>query len=147
MSINIAHIIFEPPRTPTSQFPNTWIRKPQADESLDKYEPRGGAFRSVCSTICTTGDRRGEFWTCSFLGPFSAPEKNQQQFQGEGNRSKPSAIFDVNEIRNINMKYNFDKYSARNLVFVVQLTRLIWTLSGLYEDVAQHLRKILKLDV
>ena len=56
-------------------------------------------------------------------------------------------VFDIDKVTKINERYKFDKYSARNLVFIVQLTRLIWILSGLYENVAQYLEDTMKLEV
>lgn len=174
MSINIAHIILDP-RTNmnvNNQATNLW--EPQMHGIPESYDPDKRVFRDVCSAICTTGDRLGEFWTCSFLGPFSTFEddqnntnisqphahngsplqgQNQQQIQNaitapsENEPYQPSLVFDVDKITKINERYKFDKYSARNLVFVVQLTQLIWILSGLYEDVAEYLEKTMKLDV
>jgi hypothetical protein len=170
MSINIAHIILER-RTgmdATGQLANLW----EQHEIPERYDIDKPVFRDVCSTICITGDRLGEFWTCSFLGPFSTPEKGQNKTnqppaqngsglrrqgqpqiqidstpQGEDEGHKPSLVFDDEKVTKINGRYNFDKYSARNLVFVVQLTRLIWILSGFYEQIAQYLEERMNLDV
>jgi hypothetical protein len=168
MSINIAHIILEPgTERDTTEPRDRW--KPPKDVVSDKDER---AFRNVCSTICTTGDRLGEFWTCSFLGPFCKPKEGQKkssqspaQKGSERQRSSQSQltikdmstgkdtghqsllVFDMDKVTKINERYKFDKYSARNLVFIVQLTRLIWILSGLYENVAQYLEDTMKLEV
>ncbi|KAF4627020.1 hypothetical protein G7Y89_g11137 [Cudoniella acicularis] len=171
MSINIAHIIIDPRKgmNINDQLPDLW--EPPKHEIPEEYDKEKRVFRDVCSTICTTGDRLGEFWTCSFLGPFSTLEKGQNNtsqspaqnghgLQGPGQQPrqaetrptgeeqghKPSLVFDVDKVTKINERYKFDKYSARNLVFVIQLSRLIWILSGLYEDVAQYLESIMKLD-
>jgi hypothetical protein len=74
MSINISHIILESHAESDSidQSPHSW-KQHKVPKKYDDNEP---VFRDACSTICTTGDRLGEFWTCSFLGPFWAPEED-----------------------------------------------------------------------
>ncbi|KAE9362615.1 hypothetical protein N431DRAFT_551124, partial [Stipitochalara longipes BDJ] len=159
MSINIAHIILQPPieKGAPDRRADAW--EPPKHEIPEEYDPHNRAFTEVCSGICSSGDRLGEFWTCSFLGPFSTLEKGahktneppaQEGGELEGQSQeiqidktpdeahKPALVFDADKITKINERYKFDKYSARNLVFVVQLTRLIWILSGFYEDVAQY---------
>jgi hypothetical protein len=168
MSINIAHIILEPRTGIDGAGQPTKLWEPPKHDIPEEYDSSKRAFRDVCSSICTTGDGLGEFWTCSFLGLFSTLEKGQNktnqppawnssglqeqgqqqiQIDGEDERHKPSLVFDADKVTRINERYKFGKYSARNLVFVVRLTRLIWILSGLYEDVAQYLESIMKLDV
>jgi hypothetical protein len=172
MSINITHIILQPPivKGASGHREDAW--EPPRHDIPEEYDPNKRAFSEVCSGICSSGDRLGEFWTCSFLGPFSTLEKgpnnaNQPpaqedaELQGQDQRQnqtsktssgvdeahKPALVFDADKITKINERYKFDKYSARNLVFVVQLTRLIWILSGFYEDVAQYLETLMKLYV
>jgi len=172
MSINITHIILQPPivKGASGHRANAW--EPPKHDIPEEYDPDKRAFREVCSGICSSGDRLGEFWTCSFLGPFSTLEEgpnetNQRpaqeggELQGQGQQQiqtgktfpgvdeahKPALVFDADKITKINERYKFDKYSARSLVFVVQLTRLIWILSGFHEDVAQYLENIMKLYV
>jgi hypothetical protein len=168
MSIDIAHIILEPRSGVDGTGQPTKLWEPPKHEIPEEYDSAKRAFRDVCSSICTTGDRLGKFWTCSFLGLFSTLETGQNktnqpparngsgcqeqgqkqiQIDGEDERYKPLLVFDADKVTKINERYKFDKYSTRNLVFVVQLTRLIWILSGLYEDVAQYLESIMKLDV
>jgi hypothetical protein len=168
MSINIAHVILEPgTEGDTTEPRERWNPPKDVVSDGDKR-----VFRNVCSTICTTGDRLGEFWTCSFLGPFCKPNQGQKQSSqspaqkgserkrssqsqliiqdmstGKDTRHQSSLVFDIEKVTKINERYIFDKYSARNLVFIVQLTRLIWILSGLYDNVAQYLEDRMKLEV
>jgi hypothetical protein len=141
MSINITHIILQPPivKGASGRRANVW--EPPKHDIPEEYDADKRAFREVCSAICSSGDRLGEFWTCSFLGPFSTLEKSPNKAH------KPELVFDADKITKINERYKFDKYSARNLVFIVQLTRLIWTLSGFYQDVATYIESIMKLYV
>jgi hypothetical protein len=126
----------------TGQRANLW--EPRKHDIPEEYDPDKRAFREVCSGICSSGDRLGEFWTCSFLGPFSTIEKAHPVVN---EAYKPAQVFDADKITYINERYKFDKYSARNLVFLVQPTRLIWILSGLYEGVGQYLESIIRLYV
>jgi hypothetical protein len=172
ISINITHIILQPPVVKGASDHRAKPWEPPKHDIPEEYDPDKRAFREVCSAICSSGDRLGEFWTCSFLGPFStlenSPNKANQplaqesgELQGQGQQRvqtgntfpgvdeahKPALVFDADKITKINERYKFDKYSARNLVFIAQLTRLIWTLSGFYEDITTYIYRILRLYV
>lgn len=73
----------------------------------------------VASSICMTGDKFGEFWTCSLLG---IPDLEVLSD-------------DLGPLRGILDVCSYDKISARNFIFIFLLTKVCDVISKRYEDV------------
>jgi hypothetical protein len=79
-----------------------------------------------------TGDSSGEFWTASILGTFNLSQKVRT--------NDGSAQIDPEKnIRTVLERYKHDKYSSRNLVFLLQLSRMCDSISERFEDILDEL--------
>jgi hypothetical protein len=82
----------------------------------------------ACISVCLTGDKAGEFWTCSVIGK----ESSWNSF---------SLVSEKLE------KYKHDKYSARDIAFILQVATACQTISDRYESILTHLDKTVDLKV
>lgn len=87
-----------------------------------------------------TGDSLGDFWTSSILSIINSRQKNSN----DKNSSQPDV---TDEIRSVLERYKYDKYSARNLVFILQLTEVCHAISERHEDILDALEKLIDLKV
>ena len=111
-------------------------------EGPNKVEDLGD-FPLACISICVTGDRLGEFWTCSILGktsssPLDGPDSHKLDLNID---NKTGMIIPVLE----NSKY--DRYSARNLIFILHLTEICHTICERYESCLSKLEEIIDMKV
>jgi len=53
----------------------------------------------------------------------------------------------INAIRNVSERYKYDKYSARNLVFILHPTEVCHVISNRHEDILNELKKFIDLEV
>jgi hypothetical protein len=99
-------------------------------------------FPSACISICMTGDNLGEFWTCSILG-YTNPSQQDGNYVNlpPGFHDKTRTVLEDLE------KYKYDKYSTRNLIFVLYLTEVCNTISERYESVLDKLKAIIDVKV
>jgi hypothetical protein len=148
-SITIPHFILEPPGLTylvrdCEDFPpefdpvNPQIAKPPTTNLPATHEKK--TLRNACISICMTGDSLGDFWTSSILGTINSRQKNDN----DKSSSQPDV---TNEIRKVLERYKYDKYSARNLVFILHLTELCNAIYKHHEDILDSLKKIIKLEV
>lgn len=103
--------------------PHFYLEEPNEVERL-------GEFPRACISICVTGDSFGEFWTCSILGKttFSNLDGTEYHKLNLSIDNKTGMIIPILE----NSKY--DRYSARNLIFILHLTEICHTICRRYED-------------
>jgi hypothetical protein len=144
-SITIPHFILEPPGS-------TYLVRDHEEfpQEFDPVDPRTGklptaahkkkTLRSACISICMTGDSLGDFWTSSILGTINSRQNNDN----DKNSSQPDV---TNEIRKVLERYKYDKYSARNLVFILHLAELCNALYKHHEDILDTLKEIINLEV
>jgi hypothetical protein len=88
----------------------------------------------ACISICMKGDKLGEFWTCSVIG-----ENTPQHDTSDTNPPKPDA--------GILEKYKYDKFSTRNLMFILQLTTACDAICERYEKILDELKVTIGLEV
>ena len=83
-----------------------------------------------------TGDNLGEFWTCSIIGNTNS---------SEGNSNAPNSLaLDILEKTRIVLDdletYKYDKYSTRNLIFILHLAEVCHAICERYEVVLEKLK-------
>ena len=101
---------------------------------------KGKAFLDVCISICITGDNFGEFWTSSILGTIN-------YCQRYGKKDNSSTLDIGHKIHQVMTRYMYDKYGARNLVFIIHLTGVCHVISERHEDVVEKVKEMMELEV
>lgn len=102
--------------------------------------PDDTVILEVCVSICITGDGRGLFWSTSLLGARKIPDQTHD--------SDEFAPLKIGErIKRAMDKFKYDRYAARNLVFIIKLAVACHVVSERLEKVMQTVRSVLDLDV
>lgn len=83
----------------------------------------------VASSICITGDKFGEFWTCSLLGIRAFDDLS------------------FGRVREILDAYWYDKISARHFIFIFWLAKVCDFVSQSYEEFLDELAELINLHV
>jgi hypothetical protein len=94
----------------------------------------------ACISICMTGDSLGDFWTSSILGT-TIPHNNNNI----GEQAPQTDM--AGKVRSVLETYKYDKYSARNLVFILHLTEVCHIISKRYESILDALKRIVDSEV
>jgi len=100
-------------------------------------EEPGNFILDVSISLCITGDGRGLFWSSSLLGARKIPrgiEKDENEFG-------PSEL--GGRMRRVMEKFKYDRYAARNLVFVSQLASVCHIISERLEKVMTNVKEVL----
>lgn len=100
-------------------------------------EEPGSFILDVSISLCITGDGRGLFWSSSLLGTRKIPrgiEKDENEFG-------PSEL--GGRMRRVMEKFKYDRYAARNLVFVSQLASVCHIISERLEKVMTNVKEVL----
>jgi hypothetical protein len=103
-----------------------------SDPSSLNSSARPQHLLEVCSAVCITGDKLGEFWTCSILGV-----ENSQQLSEE-NSFKFLNVLDT---------FFYDKFSAKHLIYIVILTEICSCISLRFGKVLDELEDLMDLKV
>jgi hypothetical protein len=117
-------------------FPHFCLDGPNKVQELDDF-PR------ACISICVTGDNLGEFWTCSILGKttWSHLDGTDIHKLDLNIDNKVGMIIPILE----NSKY--DRYSARNLIFILHLTEICHNICERYESCLSKLVEVIDIKV
>jgi hypothetical protein len=144
-SIAIPHFILTPPESTDAgrdhkSFPLKFDSEnpPTANSHATPHENK--TLWDAYISIYITGDGIGDFWTSSILGTINSHQKN-----GIGEKSSQLDI--TSKIRSVLETYKYDKYSARNLVFILHLTEICHIISKRYKSILDALKKTVNNEV
>ena len=120
-----------------------FLEEPSNTNDLAREKPKileeepGKFILDVSISLCITGDGRGLFWSSSLLGARKIPrgiEKDENEFG-------PSEL--GGRMRRVMEKFKYDRYAARNLVFVSQLASVCHIISERLEKVMTNVKEVL----
>ena len=139
-SITIPHFILAPPESTDRKQAGEEFQPEFYFERPPTATGRENTLQDACMSICMTGDGFGEFWTASLLGTVNSCQQNSS----DENLSQPNTD---EKIRKVLERYKYNKYSTRNLMFVLQLSRACHTISKRFENILEKMEEKIELEV
>ena len=149
-------------RSPSEPFHPTFTTQEQSQrdtKGTDQY------IQAVYTSICMTGDKFGEFWTCSIWGiPDPGNLSGVRKFEDQKNENNgdngkygkgENDLMDEfhggeetdYKVDKVLHEYKYDRISARNLVFIIRLTLVCSTIAERYERILAALDTFMDLKV